>query len=53
MKNRSPGNIKPGESVKFTQEDTLEARLALQVPEAILRLVDMIFGFNYEDRWPS
>lgn len=53
MKFHSPENIKAGESVKPSPADTLEARLALRDPEAILRLVDMIFGFDYDDRWVS
>lgn len=53
MKSYPPGNIKKEKVVKLKPEDTLEAGLALRDPDAILRLVDMIFGFDYEDRWPS
>jgi len=47
----SNGNIKTGESVKLTEEDRKDAARIWEDAEAMLRLVDIIFGFE-PDKYP-
>ena len=48
----SIGNNKNAESVNLTPEDVEEARRLEDDPELMLRLVDLIFGFDFP-KWPA
>ena len=45
-------NNKNAESVNLTPEDVEEARRLEDDPELMLRLVDLIFGFDFP-KWPA
>lgn len=47
------GNIKPTESVNITEDDMEEAERIEGNPDLMLRLVDLIFGFEPDKLPPS
>lgn len=53
MKKPSPINIENGESVNILPGDLEYTRALMEDAEFCLRLVDIIFGFDYKDAPPS
>ena len=51
-KNLSSGNNKKAKSVNVTPEDVREGQRLEDSPELMLRLVDIIFGFDFP-KWPA
>ena len=53
MKKPSSRNIKTAESVNITPEDEEYTRRLMTDADFCLRLVDIIFGFDYKETPPS
>lgn len=53
MKKPSPGNNKTGESVNILPGDVEYTRALMEDAQFCLRLVDIIFGFDYKEAPPS